>query len=107
MYGQFKLYEMATNKKSDARKSSVLLVTSDEIESTVQEWSDHDSVALEELTDPMEDLIATAEATYEFIRNAEMDQNLKRAFWQLESKFETHKKVMELNASYKRGLTKF
>jgi len=36
---------------------------------------------------PIEELIATGEAAFEFIRNAEMEVEMKNAFYQLEKQF--------------------
>lgn len=45
---------------------------------------------------PVEELIATGEAAFEFIRNAEMDVNMKNAFYQLEKQFSFYKNLCQL-----------
>lgn len=45
---------------------------------------------------PIEELIATGEAAFEFIRNAEMDVDMKNAFYQLEKQFSFYKNLCQL-----------
>jgi len=45
---------------------------------------------------PMDELIATGEAAFEFIRNAEMDVDMKNAFYQLEKQFSFYKNLCQL-----------
>lgn len=42
---------------------------------------------------PIEELIATGEAAFEFIRNAEMEVEMKNAFYQLEKQFSFYKNL--------------
>lgn len=45
---------------------------------------------------PIEELIATGEAAFEFIRNADMDVDMKNAFYQLEKQFSFYKNLCQL-----------
>lgn len=46
-----------------------------------------------ELNFPIEELIATGEATFEFIRNSEMQVETKNAFHQLEKQFSFYRNL--------------
>jgi len=45
---------------------------------------------------PIEELIATGEAAFEFIRNAEMEVEMKNAFYRLEKQFSFYKNLCQL-----------
>lgn len=49
-----------------------------------------------ELNKPVEDLIATTEAVFEFIRRIEMRKSTKKAFAQLERQFDFYKNLIML-----------
>jgi hypothetical protein len=49
-----------------------------------------------ELNYPLQELIATGEATFEFIRCTELELHTKNAFFLLERQFEFYKKLIEL-----------
>ncbi|MDP4265586.1 MAG: hypothetical protein Q8941_23890 [Bacteroidota bacterium] len=48
-----------------------------------------------ELTCPLEELIATGEAVFAFIRHSEMDPLMKNAFCQLEKQFDFYKNLVQ------------
>jgi hypothetical protein len=47
---------------------------------------------------PVEELIATGEAVFEFIRNSEMELTTKNAFHQLEKQFDFYKNLCQLES---------
>ena len=47
-----------------------------------------------ELLYPLEELISTGEAVFEFIRQSEMDLNLKNAFFRLEKQLDLYKNLL-------------
>lgn len=49
-----------------------------------------------ELTCPLEELIATGEAVFEFISHSEMSLGTKNAFYQLEKQFDFYKNLLSL-----------
>lgn len=49
-----------------------------------------------EMRIPIEELIATAEAAFEFIRGSDLDQSTKDAFYQLEKQFDFYKNLIKL-----------
>jgi hypothetical protein len=48
-----------------------------------------------QLSKPVEELMATAEAAFVLIRNSEMDMELKNAFYRLEMQFEFYRNLVE------------
>jgi len=51
-------------------------------------------VADDDLTEPLEELVATCLAVFEFIRSSDMDMKTKSAFYQLEKQFEFYRKLL-------------
>lgn len=49
-----------------------------------------------ELNKPVEDLIATTEAVFEFVRRLEMKRSTKKAFAQLEKQFDFYRNLVLL-----------
>lgn len=49
-----------------------------------------------ELRRPIEELIATGEAVFEFIKKSELKRSTKSAFYQLEKQFEFYKNLLLL-----------
>ena len=49
-----------------------------------------------ELRRPLEELIATGEAVFEFIKRSELKKSTKSAFYQLEKQFEFYKSLLLL-----------
>jgi hypothetical protein len=43
---------------------------------------------------PLDELVATAEAVFNFIRSSELDTGVKNAFYQLEKQFEFYKNLL-------------
>jgi len=51
---------------------------------------------LNQLNCPLDELIATAEATYEFLHTADMDRHIRNAFCQLEKQFDFYKNLVQM-----------
>lgn len=49
------------------------------------------------LASPLEELIATTEAVFTFIRYSDMDMTMRNAFGQLERQFEFYKRLVEMD----------
>lgn len=52
----------------------------------------------DELVHPLDELIATGEAVFTFIRFVRMDEDLKKAFYQLEKQFDFYKNLVRSSA---------
>ncbi len=84
-----KICDMTSAKqKSASNKTSILLVSQAEVDIAADEYMLRETMDAEGLNNPLDDILVTAEAVFTFIRNSEMDLELKSAFYQLEKQFE-------------------
>jgi hypothetical protein len=86
---------MTYTEQTNLRESSSALLTSSAERNTARtNFRDFSAEVLKEsivssynLNHPIEELVATGEAVFEFIKNSEMETEAKNAFYQLEKQF--------------------